>query len=671
MVNVPPFLLTLALLFWGWEADLVPAAIVGAIILELPRWITWRWNFSRIDMHRVWDLCGIIFLGAIIYGYATTDLASGPSRFMPWLPMVFFPFVVAVAYSSHDNVRKSTYFLIFRRKVSDAPDAAPLGQYVPYWYLVVCLGAASIVNARDLRFYAGVAVVGAWLLWLSRNRTTAIWAWALTIVVACVAGFGGQIGLNHLQAIIVNRAGQFMTDLGQSELELNQTRTALGSVGKLKLSGKIVMRLKTDGVHPHPGVVRRASFDRYQSSGNAATWTVSEAIFAHTYIGSEPTTWPLVPEPPGLSSVTISTFLPNGSGILAVPNGPVSLTGLLAGAVETNRCGSVRARETPSLVRYTVKYGDVSTLDGPPTPNDLLVPKDELPGVFQVAKMLGLPGQQPLAAMHRLDEFFAKNFTYSRYLKGIRMDLTGRNTAVRQFLLHDHAGHCEYFATATTLLLRQAGIPARYAIGYAVPDEADGNHVHIIRALHAHAWVLVYVNGSWHNFDTTPGTWEEIEDDQKSFFQPVADFFSGLWYNFTAWRFYGSNTLAKRLLWLVPIAAAWFLWRLFSKRRSVRKSKQISINEPLVTLGKDSEFYQIEQHLAKAGVPRRPGESLNHWLHRVEAARQPNWSIAALRDIITHHYAYRFDPRGLNPDQRRDLKSRVESWLTIATQKAK
>jgi transglutaminase-like putative cysteine protease len=49
-------------------------------------------------------------------------------------------------------------------------------------------------------------------------------------------------------------------------------------------------------------------------------------------------------------------------------------------------------------------------------------------------------------------------------------------TPLARFLLRTRSGHCEYFATATVLLLRQLGIPARYAVGYAV-HEASGRQI--------------------------------------------------------------------------------------------------------------------------------------------------------------------------------------------------
>ena len=44
-------------------------------------------------------------------------------------------------------------------------------------------------------------------------------------------------------------------------------------------------------------------------------------------------------------------------------------------------------------------------------------------------------------------------------------------TKVAEFLLKTRAGHCEHFATATTMLLRAAGVPTRYAVGYSVQEK--------------------------------------------------------------------------------------------------------------------------------------------------------------------------------------------------------
>lgn len=67
----------------------------------------------------------------------------------------------------------------------------------------------------------------------------------------------------------------------------------------------------------------------------------------------------------------------------------------------------------------------------------------------------------------------------------------------------DRVGHCQYFATAEALLLRQTGHPARLVVGFA-STEHDGNSV-TFRRLNAHAWVeFIDSDGYWRRIDPTP-----------------------------------------------------------------------------------------------------------------------------------------------------------------------
>lgn len=83
------------------------------------------------------------------------------------------------------------------------------------------------------------------------------------------------------------------------------------------------------------------------------------------------------------------------------------------------------------------------------------------------------------------------------------------------FLEQSDTGYCVHFATATAVLLRAAGIPARYVEGYTVTAEPD--KASIVRENMAHAWVEYYVNGiGWVIMDTTPGADVTPETTQTS-----------------------------------------------------------------------------------------------------------------------------------------------------------
>lgn len=71
------------------------------------------------------------------------------------------------------------------------------------------------------------------------------------------------------------------------------------------------------------------------------------------------------------------------------------------------------------------------------------------------------------------------------------------------FLFESRQGYCVHFATAATLLFRAAGVPARYAEGYAVPAGEEG-WVDVPDS-NAHAWVEIYLGGlGWVPVEVTP-----------------------------------------------------------------------------------------------------------------------------------------------------------------------
>jgi protein-glutamine gamma-glutamyltransferase len=93
--------------------------------------------------------------------------------------------------------------------------------------------------------------------------------------------------------------------------------------------------------------------------------------------------------------------------------------------------------------------------------------------------------------------------THYRYT----LDLTGRKTddPLAYFLFERRAGHCEYFAAAMAVMLRDLGIPARYVGGFLPGEYNDLGGDYIIRASDAHAWVEAYFPGyGWITFDPTP-----------------------------------------------------------------------------------------------------------------------------------------------------------------------
>jgi len=73
------------------------------------------------------------------------------------------------------------------------------------------------------------------------------------------------------------------------------------------------------------------------------------------------------------------------------------------------------------------------------------------------------------------------------------------------FLANSKRGHCEYFASALTLMCQSVGVPARFATGYYGGEFNPVGGYYQFRARDAHAWVEVFLPGrGWVTYDPSP-----------------------------------------------------------------------------------------------------------------------------------------------------------------------
>ena len=89
---------------------------------------------------------------------------------------------------------------------------------------------------------------------------------------------------------------------------------------------------------------------------------------------------------------------------------------------------------------------------------------------------------------------------------------------VADFLINRKEGHCEYFASALTLLLRSVDVPARMVNGFKGGDWNDLAGVMNVREKHAHTWCEAMLNDRsgaggefprWLTLDPTPANERE------------------------------------------------------------------------------------------------------------------------------------------------------------------
>lgn len=133
----------------------------------------------------------------------------------------------------------------------------------------------------------------------------------------------------------------------------------------------------------------------------------------------------------------------------------------------------------------------------------------------------------------RIVSYLRNNFTYTLNPKpaGLFRFLHTKeppSDPVERFLFYTRSGHCELFASSGVLLLRAAGIPARYITGFICDDHHDAGYYYST-ARNAHAWLEAYneTTRSWQAYDPTPPDTAGIMANPVP--GPVDVFFAKLW----------------------------------------------------------------------------------------------------------------------------------------------
>jgi hypothetical protein len=656
-MKTPALLLGAALVFWGWQTGLWLLAFPMALIFEASRLIRLRWDLSAKDFRRITDGCTILFIFLVFYLLLSDRNASFIVALIQYLPAVFFPLLAAQAYSTDDRIDLRTLFLLLRRKQkNENPRRTLLNLSFPYFAL--CIVSASAANIRDSSFYVGLLVLVALVLWRVRSRRFSPVLWIAMLVIAGAGGVAGHIGLHHLQLILEAKGLEWTSDFRQHDPDPFRTHTAIGDIGSLKPSDRIIFRVTPQDHKTSPMLLRETTYNRYLSP----IWVAVTPDFATVRPGPKDMTWRLHPEPANGRTITVAANLHKGQGVLKLPDGTFRVDNLPVASMQRNQYGTVKVEGGPGFVAYRVQFDKHVAGQSPPVEYDLSIPEKERPAVDLIRDRLELTGKPPLEILERVENFFQDNFSYSLVQPGQGY----KKTPLANFLLQRRAGHCEYFATGTVLVLRSAGIPARYARGYSVHEFSRLENRFIVRDRHAHAWTLVYVDGTWHNFDTTPGTWVGLEDAAAPGWEFLTDLGSWCWFNLTQGFMWArqSNGFAY-LGWLIIPAVILMARRLLGKKRVWRpaaKKPSSSVAAP-TPAGTDSDFYLIENALIKSGYVRHPAETLRDWIERLPPDRSVPHLIDDLKSILNLHYRYRFDPKGIGTAEKAALMSGTRAWL--------
>lgn len=651
----PPLMNGLGLLLWGWQCDFLLYAVPMAVVLELARFIPWKSPISDSEFNHIADLSSVIFMLAVVYAF-TTKSYHGIYTVLALMPFPLYLLILAQVYSTRGTIRPGALFISLRRL--DPAEATGTIQAVDlsYPYLFVCLISASAGNHHaSLFFIFAVALIG-WVMWSLRPATRRPWLWFILIVIAVTAGYGGQAGMRKMQTLAEATFLEWFDKFMWRGRDPDRTTTAIGTIGRLKLSDRIMVRVDThDKRLPRGLYLREASYHNY----GYGVWT----NYRNTLQPVDPTPdrkqWIINESLAGPERITISFYLDDKTSVIPAPLGLGSIARVGATQIEHSPFGAVAMELNPGWVRYDTLYSQERIEDAPPAKEELDLPtglRQELSALVDQLDLAALPPAQRIKTVER---FFAENFEYTltqnqRYPK---------SKYLSKFLFETRKGHCEYFATATALLLRAADIPTRYVVGYATDEYSAWEGQYIARARHAHSWVLAYVDDRWQVVDTTPPVWAPIEAMDNSAIEPLIDFWSWISYRISTWNDdTADDEKTSRWWWLLLPILIYYLWKIFIKDR-VQNIRKKRANQPARSYksGSDSGFYRLAAALEARYFPRKTGETLSAWLKRMEQVE----NIEELRQLLQFHYRYRFDPAGLDRNEKQALEQQVNKQLAM------
>ena len=246
------------------------------------------------------------------------------------------------------------------------------------------------------------------------------------------------------------------------------------------------------------------------------------------------------------------------------------------------------------------------------------------------------------------------------------------------FLLSTPAkgAHCEFFATASCVLLRCVGVPTRYVTGYFAHESA-GEGVTIVRQRDAHAWCEAWINGiGWVVVEATPASgrpdgmdsevewWRQITEWVQDKLRVLSDFIASLTQKQTI--------AAVSVLVVLSLLYAAYQYRRAQKRRAALAAGEMRAYSPpppdLAALSASFESLWAQ----KTGVPVPRELPYREFLERASLAAPPALYPVA-QAWVQHYDRARFgaqqNPDDLSADLHalRDLLRQMEQMQTQKT----
>jgi hypothetical protein len=295
-------------------------------------------------------------------------------------------------------------------------------------------------------------------------------------------------------------------------------RVELGMLGLIKESDQLVMHVRLDPSAAPQGRSlkwRGIALDQYDGRSWSRSDLGRKTLLPRSYGG-------LAKGQREYFQIETSAFSPNiltqtffmetlGTDVVFASHKIKALSRDL-GLLQRDASGNLFA---PQRARTRFRYQALSELTSP-DPNLIVLRPDLIaadiracclqvpaidPRISNLAVQVTQGFANPFYRAQALESYLERNYGYSLELSGSPQS----QDPLSMFLFEVRKGHCEYFATAMAIMLRQIGIPSRLVNGFRAGEYNPLADDWSVRQYNAHSWVEAFLPPyGWIEFDPTP-----------------------------------------------------------------------------------------------------------------------------------------------------------------------
>ena len=670
----PPLLIGAALILWGFSVDVLPLGIIMGIILELPLIVSIRYQASDETFDRITSFTTIISMGFIML-ILISDIFNDQFIivFLKWLPITMMPIIAGQYYSDQGGATtaeggattpiygfsiESLFYTFRKRSFLNRQTIVFENKYVDltYVYFAIAIIGSCAANHRSTWFYINIAILIMYALYFKRSKRFSIIYWSAIILFAVGIGYMGQMGLSrlqgHLEELGISMLSGYSGDY--TDPQFSQTRIGkMGNNGKIKQSSKIIMKIiKTS---PKASMSQfhllEAVYNRYLNGQwfvSKSKWTKLNVVKGKVSKDSFSVTDNTFEND---DSLVVYSNIDKKAVVLPHPIGSYRFEDITVKDAYVNNLGTIKVNKDKGFLKYRVKYlnHDIND-DYSISESDISLSNADKEAVNGFIEKYGLNANiSKMEIINRITEIFESDYRYSLKFEATEF------MPIENFLNRKKSGHCEYFATATVLILKALGIPARYVTGFSVREYDAHKKQFIVRNRHAHAWAIANINNQWIEVDTTPSVWADDEAMEASVFEPIMDYFQGILFYYQIWKAEGGiernfnvvyGLLGIVIIYLLIRSESFSLLRLKMSKRSGKDDNNNATNmskAPISPITPISPFESLAIKLGEIFFTRDDSESLMEWAKRLESNSEfSDTTLNFLKEIIISHYKYRF-----------------------------